>query len=198
MNAITGIGGGRARSAHGRALRITALLLVGALAAWLAGGWPWHNIGSLYGDPSGDLYPLWFAYAVFAVTIGDLGESIGAVACAAVIVGLSQIGYHGFYSPYSPLWNSPLRVNVLDWFLFVLSCAALIALAHRRRRATPAQDKAVPLVSSDIEDPVLIIRGHAQILQQGTGVVFDTRQGRSATAELAGLRGGARGNADGE
>lgn len=193
MNAVTGTGGGRARSAHRRALRITALLLVGALVAWLAGGWPWNNNGFLYAAPRGDFYPLWFAYAVFAVAIGDLWESIGVVACAAVVVGFSQIGYHGFDSPYYSL-----RLTVLGWLLFVLSSAALVALAHRRRRAADAQDKAVPLVSSDIEDPVLIIRGHAQILQQGTGVVFDTRQARgSTTAELAGVR-VARGSTDGE
>ena len=193
MNAVTGTGGGRARSAHGRAIRITVLLLVGALVAWLSGGWPWNYYGGLYEAPPGVFYPLWFAYAIFAVAIGDLWESIGAIGCAAVVAGLLQLGHHGFYESYYPL-----RMNVLAWLIFVLSCAALIALAHRRRRAAPTHDKAVPLVSSDIEDPVLIIRGHAQILQQGTGVVFDTRQTRgAATAELAGVR-VARGGADGE
>jgi len=52
--------------------------------------------------------------------------------------------------------------------------------------------------AGDIEDPVLIIRGHARIPRQGTGVVFDTWQTCGATtAELAGVR-VARGNGDGE
>lgn len=193
-----GMGNSKARTTHGRALRIAALLLVGALVAWIAGGmwpWPWNYYGFLYEAPRGDFYPLWFAYVVFAVTIGDLWESAGAVACAAVVAGLLQLGRHGFYSPYYPV-----TVNVWGWLIFVLSSAALVAIVHRRRVGS-ARAVAFPVVSSDLEDPVLIIRGHAQLLQ-GTGVVFDTRQGHGglqgqpATAELAGMRLAKRGGDD--
>ncbi len=184
MGTIVGAGNNRAQSAHARFARILALVFVGVVVTWLTSNlrYSYNSVGSGY-------WPLWFAYIIFAVAIGDLWESIGAIAVSAVITGvLLDIGY-GFHSFQGGGWA---------WLLFVVSSAGLVALLHKRRRATPVQDTAVPLVSSDIEDPVLIIRGHAQILQQGTGVVFDTRHARGATTtELAGVR-VAQGNVDGE
>ena len=184
MGTIVGAGNNRAHSAHMRFARILALVFVGVIVTWLTSRLHYSS----YSTGSG-YWPLWFAYVIFAVAIGDLWESLVAIAVSAAITGrLLNIAY-GFSSVQESGWAR---------LLFVLSSAALIALVHRRRHAAPAHDSAVPLVSSDIEDPVLIIRGHAQILQQGTGIVFDTRQARGATtAELAGVR-VARGSADGE
>ena len=184
MNAITGTGGNRAHSAHARFARILALVFVGVIVTWLTSRLRYSS----YSTGSG-YWPLWFAYAIFAVAIGDLWESLGAIAVSAAITGILLNIAYDFSSVQESGWA---------WLLFVLSCAALIALAHRWRRAAPARDTVVPLVSSNIEDPVLIIRGHAQILQQGTGVVFDTRRASgAATAELAGVR-VARGGDDAE
>ncbi len=186
----TGVVSSRARSVHWRAVRVVTLILVGAFVAWAS--YPNNN----QEFASANYWPLWFAYSIFAVAIGELWESIGAVAFSAVATVLVLGGpFYAFGFPYRD--GSPYRTSLLAWLLFVFCSIALTTLVHRRRRAIPAHDSAAPLVPGDLEDPVLIIRGHAQILQQGTGVVFDTRQTRShgqdATAELAGLPGGARG-----
>jgi hypothetical protein len=43
----------------------------------------------------------------------------------------------------------------------------------------------VPVVSTSLENPILVVQGHAQVVQGG-GVVFDTRMGQQATEERIG------------
>lgn len=88
---------------------------------------------------------------------------------------------------------NPQSNDQIAWLVFAVTSIALAFLVHRRRgtSAQPGPDAAVPVVSTDLQNPVLIIHGHAQLMQ-GTGVVFDTRQHTAAahahtTAELAGV-----------
>ena len=43
----------------------------------------------------------------------------------------------------------------------------------------------VPVISTTLENPVLVVQGHAPLLQGG-GVVFDTHMGQQATEERIG------------
>ena len=47
------------------------------------------------------------------------------------------------------------------------------------------ESTAVPVISANLDDPVLVVQGHAQLLQGG-GVVFDTRLGQQVPEELIG------------
>jgi hypothetical protein len=47
------------------------------------------------------------------------------------------------------------------------------------------ENTAVPIISTSLENPVLLVQGHVQLLQGG-GVVFDTRQGQQIPEDLIG------------
>jgi hypothetical protein len=47
------------------------------------------------------------------------------------------------------------------------------------------ESTAVPIISTSLENPVLLVQGHAQVVQGG-GVVFDTRLGQQVPEELIG------------
>src|SRR5579884_1137917 len=135
-----GTGNSKARSAHARFARIGALILGGAVALLLTGGsapylfWGFRPVSWGMG-----FYPIWFAYVVFAVALGDLWESAVAVAACVAAAGLlaykqnPAIGY---------------QANLGTWLLFALTATVLVALVHGRRRARPAHDVAVPVISS--------------------------------------------------
>jgi len=142
------------------------------------------------------------AYVVFALWLGDAWESFGAIASSWVVAGALVLTYDRPHLVVGDPGNGPNGYNTrsddtVAWLVFVVSSLALVGVTARLRRKQThtAKDVAAPVVSAGIKDPVLIIRGHAQILQHGMGVVFDTRGAGTcsvATAELAGVR-GARG-----
>lgn len=145
------------------------------------------------------LFSLFFfyAYVTFALWYGDFWEGVGAALASAAITAvlLPVMGYpiegtHGFLAEAA----------------FVATSFLLVSLAHRRRAVpTPAPaypDPAVPVVTTNVQNPVLIIHGSAQLLQ-GAAVTFDTatagQAGRPtaelrATATSPGFGGAARGN----
>jgi len=65
---------------------------------------------------------------------------------------------------------------------------ALAALVNRRRGtgAYSSQHAAAPIVSTNVDNPVLIIHGSAQLLQ-GAAVTFDTATTRAAGPQTADL-----------
>lgn len=76
------------------------------------------------------------------------------------------------------MWEPTIASLVLA--LTFVSGAIAFRLKGRRRTAT---DVSAPILSTTIENPVLIIHGHAQLVQGG-GVVFDTRQGHHPMEEV--------------
>ena len=128
-------------------------------------------------------FSLYYAYVVFAIWIGDLWESLGAVV-AAIALSL-WILHVGVVAPWHySQWTLPGEADTTDWYLFAATSLALGGLAQRWRRVSRAKTAATPLVATDVENPVLIVHGHAQIVQGG-GVVFDTRASQQATERLA-------------
>lgn len=131
-----------------------------------------------------NFFGLYYAYVVFAIWIGDLWEGLGAVA-AAIMLSL-WILHVGVVTPWHySQWTLPGEADTNDWYLFAATSLALVGLAHRWRRGSSRANKpAAPLVATGVENPVLIVHGHAQIVQGG-GVVFDTRASQQATERLA-------------
>lgn len=131
-----------------------------------------------------NFFGLYYAYVVLAVLLGGLWEGIGAVV-AAIAVSLWVL-HVGVVTPWHySQWTLPGEADQNDWYLFAATSLALAGLAQWRRLRTPADSQTVaPVVSSSVENPVLIVQGHAQILQGG-GVVFNTRAGEQATVNLS-------------
>jgi hypothetical protein len=150
--------------------RITALLTLCGLVVlveWLLGPKFAHH----------NLFAPFYAYIVLAVWIGDLWEALGAVAAGAVAAA--------WLMQPLPSWNLTGSVDTDGWLLFVGTALALVGIAHRRH-VMSGQGQAVadaPVVSSTLDNPVVVIHGHAQILQGG-GIVFDTRATQQAPEGL--------------
>jgi len=146
-------------------------------------------------------FSLLYAYVVFALWLGDAWESFGAIASSWVVAGALVLTYDqphlvvgdywGFAGQGGPSGYNTRSDDTVAWLVFVVSSLALVGVTARLRRkqARMIGDVAAPVAPANLQDPVLIIRGHAQILQHGTGVVFDTRGSRgTATTEVAGVR----------
>ncbi len=88
-----------------------------------------------------------------------------------ILLALANVGVLA-YAVFFPAPNNDAKFVGLVLYLLLVTVFALVLLTRPQSRAhIPA-----PVVSASMEDSVLIIHGHAQVLQ-GAGVVFDTRQG---------------------
>jgi hypothetical protein len=128
-----------------------------------------------------------YAYIVLAVWLGDLWEALGAVATGAVTTAWLMQPLSPWMHPL-PSWNLTGLVDgeagLYGWLLFVGTSLALIGIAHRRHvMSARRQASADAPVISTLDNPVVVIQGHAQILQ-GNGIVFDTRAPQRASVGL--------------
>jgi hypothetical protein len=69
--------------------------------------------------------------------------------------------------------------------VFVVSLVLFVRNLVSGGRTHHDESTAVPVISANLDNPVLVVRGHAQLLQGG-GVVFDTRLGQQVTEDLIG------------
>lgn len=106
-------------------------------------------------------FVLFYAYMVFAVWVGDLWESVGAaaIAAAATLWLMHTMPTWWHYSQ----WTLPGFPQDRDWFFFVAMSFALVGLAQRWRmaRGHSTDDGAAPVMTSGLENPVLVVQGHA-------------------------------------
>lgn len=79
-------------------------------------------------------------------------------------------------------------LGVCQAYIAAVLCFALVDIVRslRRARMTMADEAGAPVVSTSLDNPVLVIQGHAQVLQ-GTSVVFDTRASAPVTEEAVSL-----------
>jgi hypothetical protein len=86
--------------------------------------------------------------------------------------------------------DSPIEQRFAICFAYVVGIFA-VSLALFVRNLVPDgrthrdESTAVPVISANLDNPVLVVQGHAQLLQGGS-VVFDTRLGQQDSEELIG------------
>ena len=69
--------------------------------------------------------------------------------------------------------------------VFVVSLALFVRNLVPGGRTHHDENTGVPVISANLDNPVLVVQGHAQLLQGGS-VVFDTRLGQQDSEELIG------------
>jgi hypothetical protein len=84
--------------------------------------------------------------------------------------------------------GSPIEQNFALCFaylvgVFTVSLVLFVRILVPGGRMRHDENSAAPINSANLENPVLLVQGHAQLLQGG-GVVFDTRLGRHVPEEL--------------
>jgi hypothetical protein len=122
------------------------------------------------------IWPVVLAGALFlAFTFGYIRVAPGPRRWH-ILLALSNVGVLA-YAVLFPAPNNDAKFVGLVLYLLLVTAFSLVLLARPRAHAQiPA-----PVMSAGMEDSVLVIHGHAQVLQ-GAGVVFDTRQS-AQTAE---------------
>ena len=130
-----------------------------------------------------NLFALCYPYLLLAVWLGDVWEALSAVTISAVVTGwMSLAVLRPFQYGPSRFWVR-VPVDGGSWLLYVASALAIVGLVHWRRSVTPKIESAAPVVSANMDSPVLVIHGHVQVLQGG-GVVFDSGTQQGATEQL--------------
>ena len=133
-----------------------------------------------------NLFALCFPYVLLAAWLGDVWEALSAVTISAAFTAWLTV------AGVSPIPGNPYLIgempDSLAWFLYAASAIAIVGLAHRRRGVTPQNGIAAPVVSADMDSPVLVIHGNVQVLQGG-GVVFDSREQLGATPQPVAVKG---------
>jgi hypothetical protein len=86
--------------------------------------------------------------------------------------------------------GSPIEQRFATCFAYVVGVFAVSLVLFVRNlvpggRTQHDESTPVPIISTNLENPVLLVQGHAQLLQGG-GVVFDTRQGQQIPEDLIG------------
>src|SRR5204863_1441064 len=61
--------------------------------------------------------------------------------------------------------------------VFAISLVQVVRNLRAHGRTHLDEHTAVPVISTSLENPVLVVQGHAQVVQGG-GVVFNTRMGQ--------------------
>jgi hypothetical protein len=121
-----------------------------------------------------NFFSFFYVYMVVALWLGDLWEALGAVAVSALAAAWLMLyllrGWGGPFWLYG--WPRPLP-DWGGWLLYVATALALVGVVHNPRRPgrRVAREAAAPMISSDLENPILIVQGHAQILQGGVVVI---------------------------